>query len=160
MSLVQQMVYYVPMMSHVTELERRLCRTTHDMISGLETSRRNWYRVFASNPAFIPLSHDWGGGVVFSLFRDLRRLSMYFFFIFILPLLVRHAWNGAAWAGLWTQTAMFCFCGKMCVDSPLWNHLTQLQNWGVPGLENRSKNHLRLLPIFMILTNSCGGEKG
>lgn len=92
------------------------------------------------------------GGEVFSLFRDLRRLSMYFF-IFILPLLVRHVWNGATWAGLWTQTTMFCFCGKMCVDSPLWNHLTQLQNWWVPGLENRSKNHFRLLPISMILTN-------
>lgn len=36
----------------------RLCAASYDMISGQEASRWNWYRIFDSNPAFIPLSHD------------------------------------------------------------------------------------------------------
>lgn len=143
MSLVQQMVYYVPMLSQVTELDQRLCRTSHGMISGLETSRRNYYRVFASKSAFIPLSHDWWWGLF--PFPESQTVEN------VVLLYIYASFLGAP---------CFCFCGKMCVNSPLWNHLIQLQNWGVPGLENRSRNHLGLLPISMILTNSCGWDKG
>lgn len=143
MSLVQQMVYYVPMLSQITKLDQRLFGTSHSMISGLETSRRNYYRVFASKPAFISLSQDWRRGL-FPFPGSQKVENVVLLYIYTSPL-------GAP---------CFCFCGKMCVDSPLWNHLTQLQNWGVPGLENRSRNHLGLLPISMILTNSCGWDKG
>lgn len=143
MSLVQQMVYYVPMLSQVTKLDQRLFGTSHSMISGLETSRRNYYRVFASKPAFISLSQDWRRGL-FPFPGSQKVENVVLLYIYTSPL-------GAP---------CFCFCGKMCVDSPLWNHLTQLQNWGVPGLENRSRNHLGLLPVSMILTNSCGWDKG